>query len=704
MRIIKLASVAFLLAIIISASCIIGFAADKMPFVDVESGWYYQPVEYVWQHGIMKGVADNRFSPFGLTTRAQIVTILSRLSGDEIVGYSSSKLFKDVDPSLWYGDPIGWGVTNKIVNGYEDNTFRPNSPVSRQELAAFISRYISYKKQSFTDSPLVSSFKDQSKIADWAKEAVEAIRLAGIIGGDDHGNFNPNSNATRAEIATMIMRYMKNSADPMFDAFNNIYDLTEGEAKRVNVRLFYRDRIADHGTTRSLSEQLLPQMGLDTETYEFVFSMDDAAHDVLIENTDASITGGVVNNNKGEESGENLGTARMFIRNKVTGQQTSVKNIFLNVIRTFGEDDINPDDFEPGLVDGAYEAMTVAALSDTSLGVSCDLSRYANFFDKAEKGESLNVTVIGGSITRGASAGDLHCWGKQTYNWVKKEYPNADISYVNAGIDGTGSDLGVIRFDSTVLRYNPDLLIIEFALNDGGGTENTREGFETMVRRTLSMPNKPAVMILFVGDSNPVTKAFMQNVARKYGVAVADCDAAAKLGIENKWIYHIEVNYDGAHPREWFHTFMADMLVENLKSIREKIKTAQESELVINDIPEDRITAAVYEDLRSDLAGEYVPATINGFELVNGIYKYGTCWGSAADDAEIVYEFNGKRLFILAANDSKYKYSVDGGEYIEFNNEWYNKVLDEATEGHHVISIKPSGDGSQALIAGFTYD
>ncbi|MBR3640355.1 MAG: S-layer homology domain-containing protein, partial [Clostridia bacterium] len=589
----KLILASIVLAVIMTASIITAFADGKMPFTDVKNDWYYSSVEYVWERGIMKGISDKLFSPFGLTTRAEIVTVLSRLSGEKVDGMSASQSFKDVAGNEWYADSVGWGVSNKIVNGYVDNTFRPNSPVSRQELATFIARYMKFKNLSFPEKPLVSSFKDQNKIAVWAADSCETVRLAGIIGCDEKGNFNPGSNATRAEIATMIM---ENSVDPMFAACDNIYDLTEGEGRTIDVNLFYRDRIADHGTSRSLSEQLLPQMGLDTETYEFVFSMGSATHESLIHATDASITGGVVSNNKGEELGDNFGVARAFIRNKVTGEETKTINLFLKVKRSLGEENLNPDDFEPGLVDGAYEAMTEAAMTDTSLGEGCDLSRYANLFEKAEKGEPLNVTVIGGSITRGASAGDLHCWGKQTYNWIQKEYPSADISYVNAGIDGTGSDLGVIRFDSTVLRHKPDLLIFEFALNDGGGSNETREGFETMVRRVLSMPNKPAVMILFVGDSNDVTSGFMKNIARKYGIAVADCDAAAKLGIENDWIYHIEVNYDGAHPREWFHTFMADMLVENLKRIREKIKTASADELVIKDIPADRITEAEFED------------------------------------------------------------------------------------------------------------
>ena len=297
----KVIIVSVILTVLTALTVLAASADGKMPFTDVEKDWYYSSVEYVWEHGIMKGVSDKLFSPHGLTTRAEIVTILSRLSGDNVDGMSASQSFKDVASDEWYTDPVGWGVANKIVNGYEDNTFRPDSPVSRQELAALIARYMTFKNHSFPENPLIGSFKDQNKISDWAVQSCETVRLAGIIGGDEKGNFNPESNATRAEIATMIKRYMENSVDPMIEAFENIYDLTEGEGRQIDVHLFYRDRIADHGTTRSLSEQILPQLGLDTETYEFVFAMTDEMHDTLIEATDASITGGTVSNNRNEE-------------------------------------------------------------------------------------------------------------------------------------------------------------------------------------------------------------------------------------------------------------------------------------------------------------------------------------------------------------------------------------------------------------------
>ena len=236
----KLIIVSVLLAVFTALTVVAASADTKMPFTDVENDWYFSSVEYVWEHGIMKGVSDKQFSPHGLTTRAEIVTILSRLSGDNVDGMSASQSFKDVVVGEWYTDPVGWGVANKIVNGYEDNTFRPDLPVSRQELAALIARYMKLKNQSFPENPLIGSFKDQDKISDWAEESCETVRLAGIIGGDEKGNFNPESNATRAEISTMIMRYMENSMDPMFDKLDNIYDLTEGEGRRVDVNLLLR--------------------------------------------------------------------------------------------------------------------------------------------------------------------------------------------------------------------------------------------------------------------------------------------------------------------------------------------------------------------------------------------------------------------------------------------------------------------------------
>ncbi len=534
----KLIIVSVLLAVFTALTVVAASADTKMPFTDVENDWYFSSVDYVWEHGIMKGVSDKQFSPHGLTTRAEIVTILSRLSGENVDGMSASQSFKDVVVGEWYTDPVGWGVANKIVNGYEDNTFRPDLPVSRQELAALIARYMKLKNQSFPENPLIESFKDQGKISDWAEESCETVRLAGIIGGDEKGNFNPESNATRAEIATMIMRYMENSMDPMFDKLDNIYDLTEGEGRRVDVNLLLRERITGSGTSFSLSEQLLPQLGLSTDTYEIIIDRNQLED--LILSTDCNMLGDSIINVNWEEKSDNQGAARIKIKNKVTGEETPFKTVIFNVKRTSGPlVGLDPEEFDPAISTEVYDEMK--RIAQYSLG---DPARYAAFIEKAEKGEPVTVAYIGGSITRGASGGPYHNWTRLMQNWLEKTFPKSEMTFVNAGIDGTGSFYGNMRLESNVLDHEPDLFFIEFALNDGSPNDNNKDGFESMIRRVLSSEKKPAIMVLLVGFSQDSMCSYMKSVSDYYGISVADYCAAAKYALQIGEIYSGEIAYD----------------------------------------------------------------------------------------------------------------------------------------------------------------
>ena len=151
-------------------------------------------------------------------------------------------------------------------------------------------------------------------------------------------------------------------------------------------------------------------------------------------------------------------------------------------------------------------------------------------FEKAENGDPLTVALIGGSITARASGGDLHCYAKQFFNRIAKTYPQCDATYVNAGIGGTGSYYGQFRLESNVLINKPDLFVVEFAANDGP-TDQNREAFENIVRRVMALDGDPAVMILLVGVANPENCAFMKELADRYGLAVADCRAAADLAL-----------------------------------------------------------------------------------------------------------------------------------------------------------------------------
>ena len=182
--------------------------AKTLPFRDVTSSdWFCEYVKFVYERDLMKGVSGTEFGPNSSMTRGQIVTILSRMSGDNVEGAKSSLNFNDVDPNMYYADPIGWAVKNGIAKGKGVGKFDPDAPVLRQEFAAFFVRYMKYKGIEFPGKK-VTPFPDKD-IPDWAKEDVETLHSVGLVTGDAKGYYNPTKKMTRAEIATVVMRFVQ---------------------------------------------------------------------------------------------------------------------------------------------------------------------------------------------------------------------------------------------------------------------------------------------------------------------------------------------------------------------------------------------------------------------------------------------------------------------------------------------------------------
>ncbi len=691
----------FILATVMLAAALAAVPASAardgesaLPFKDVRSDdWFFEAVAYVYEHGIMVGVTADTFSVSTATTRAQLVTVLSRLDNADVSGMRSEQRFTDVESGEWYADFVGWASSLGIVNGYPDGTFRPDAPVLRQELCALLSRFAEHQGMFYDEKPIADGFTDGGSIPEWAAESVERMRLSGIVGGNEKGEFSPDATATRTEIATMITRYLKN--DPMFDRMANLTSYAAGRDGMIDISLPFRDRVIGSGTSTSLSNQLLPQMGLSTDTYEII--LEESWRENLVNDTDCSVTGEVVMNNRYEEKSENMGVARLAIKNLATGEVTPYKLVRLWVMRYLGEEIIDPDDWEPGLPDGALEAMIDA--STYSVG---DVARYYRFFEKAENGEPLTVAVIGGSIAARASGGDLHCFGKQLFNRVGKTYPQCEMTYVNAGISGTGSYYGQFRLESNVLVHKPDLFVIEFASNDSP-TDLNREAFENIVRRVMALDNDPAVMILLVGVSDLENCAFMKELADRYGLAVADCKATADLALAEKWMYPVELGWDGDHPREWFHSFMALSLVRELDLILENVKKASADELVTKPLPE-RLTPAVYEDITTLLPGRDDPDENSGFTVADGIFKYGKAWQSADGSAEMKFTVRSTNVYVTLQDNQGVFVSVDGIETVINDYDGAYTVFSGEEPADHTVVVTPIGDGSLASVTGILFN
>ena len=196
---------ALLLALVLTFSLsVTAFAAvEDTGFSDVDADdWFAASAVYARDNGIMNGTSATTFNPNGTTSRGQIAAILYRAAGSPAA--SGGTDFSDVAETAYYASAVRWAAANGIVTSYADGTFRPNDPITRQQMAAILWRYAgSPAAESGTD------YADESAIASYAVTAVDWARDAGVISGRDGNRFDPSGRATRAQAAVILHRYLE---------------------------------------------------------------------------------------------------------------------------------------------------------------------------------------------------------------------------------------------------------------------------------------------------------------------------------------------------------------------------------------------------------------------------------------------------------------------------------------------------------------
>ncbi len=187
-------------------------AAEKK-FTDIKKkDWYYDAVNFAFNSNLFTGTTETKFSPNDNMTRGMFVTVLGRLSGIKAAKKATTK-FKDVPSNQYYAGYVDWASKAGIVNGTSATTFEPDANVTREQICVMMVKYIDYVGLCLRNDTPVVKFKDEAKISKWAKDAVLACQRGGIVNGNPSGNgyvFNPQGNATRAEVATIIYNYVKN--------------------------------------------------------------------------------------------------------------------------------------------------------------------------------------------------------------------------------------------------------------------------------------------------------------------------------------------------------------------------------------------------------------------------------------------------------------------------------------------------------------
>ena len=184
---------------------------EALPFTDVAEGaWYYEAVAYAYEKGIMTGTNDGTtFSPAQNLTRGMMARILYNLEGspdmsDENLGYP----FADVSGDAWYADGVYWARQNGIVDGYGNNTFGPEDPITREQMAAILYNYAKFKGEDMTATTDLTSFADDEKVSDWAVYAMKWAVAEKLIQGSNN-SLDPLGTATRAEVAQLFMNLLK---------------------------------------------------------------------------------------------------------------------------------------------------------------------------------------------------------------------------------------------------------------------------------------------------------------------------------------------------------------------------------------------------------------------------------------------------------------------------------------------------------------
>ena len=179
-------------------------------FTDLDArAWYHEGVDYALTNGLMNGVGGGRFEPDGQLTRAQLVTVLYRAAGEPDTGKQVNP-FTDVADDTWYTKAVIWAANNGIVNGVAKNVFAPDASITREQIATMLYRYAGAEAAK---EDKLSAFPDAAKFSDWAKEALNWAVASGLINGvaDANGtaNLEPQATATRAQIATILMRWLE---------------------------------------------------------------------------------------------------------------------------------------------------------------------------------------------------------------------------------------------------------------------------------------------------------------------------------------------------------------------------------------------------------------------------------------------------------------------------------------------------------------
>ena len=203
-----------------------------------------------------------------------------------------------------------------------------------------------------------------------------------------------------------------------------------------------------------------------------------------------------------------------------------------------------------------------------------NITRLKNLMKRAANGESLVIGFLGGSITQGSlSSTPKTCYAYLVYEWWKKSFPNAEFSFVNGGIGGTTSHYGGARAWKDVLCYRPDIVTVDFSVNDDAN-EFFEETYEGTLRRLLAAPSAPAVVVLnnVFYDTGKNAQEYHNRIADHYGIPHVSIKDTIFPDVESGKIVRADITPDNLHPNDKGHRLVADEICKLLDSIKAEVE------------------------------------------------------------------------------------------------------------------------------------
>lgn len=262
-----------------------------------------------------------------------------------------------------------------------------------------------------------------------------------------------------------------------------------------------------------------------------------------------------------------------------------------------------PVDLSKGLTDAMYERAVVS---------EGNKARLAKAMKKAANGEDITVGVIGGSITQGSSATDHNnCYAELFHKYWVEKFPQSNVNFVNAGIGGTNSYLGVHRVDTQLLDSKPDAVIVEFSVNDTDKLMN-KYSYDSLVRKILNCDSQPAVMLLFTTQEDGTSLwETHKEIGAAYDLPMLSYRAAVYPEVSAGTLDWKDISPDNIHPNDEGHKLIGQLVSRYLDSVYDDLDNIDDSSVAF-DTP--AYTADYYKDAKMLGASDIAPREISGFE------------------------------------------------------------------------------------------